>query len=304
MDEMTAVRELRAEAPVPQRGRLAHGRELLLREAARGRRSRRLRADWRLAAVGAAAAITVAAVLGTQVVGDDRRDAQPGAQPTYFLELGSAKDLLNEAADVIAAGPSVTARDGQWIYVKSVEVNVTDDEQPGPQTSEDWMKYANPSMEGGRAGDDHSPREEYEFLKSLPDDPEKIREKARKFFYATDESETRTEHEYRALTAVVSRAYAYDAEDLAKVYRAMATIPGLRAAQVQDAAGRDAIALYLPDKNRVMDREEILLDPGTYLYRGHRLVARSDGDEWKKGDVVISGARLAMAVVGEKGERP
>ncbi|TPQ16173.1 CU044_5270 family protein [Streptomyces sporangiiformans] len=303
MDEMTAVRELRAEAPVPRRGRLAPGRELLLREAARGRRSRRIRADWRLAAVGAAAAITVAAVLGTQVVSDGR-DAQPGAQPTYFLELGSAKDLLNEAADVIAAGPSVTARDGQWIYVKSVEVNITDDEQPGPQTGEDWMKYADPSMEDGRAGDDHSPREEYEFLKSLPDDPKKIREKARKFFYATDESETRTEHEYRALTAVVSRAYAYDAEDLAKVYRAMATIPGLRAAQVQDAAGRDAIALYLPSKDTMVDRNEFLLNPGTYLYSGHRLVARRGTEEWKKGDVVISGARLAMAVVGKKGERP
>jgi hypothetical protein len=304
MDEMTAVRELRAETPVPPRTRLAPGREALLREAARGGRSRRLRADWRLAAVGAAAAITLAAVLGAQVAGDEGRDAQAGSRPAYVLELGSAKDLLNEAADVIAAGPSVTARDGQWIYLKTVESNLTDDEGPGTQTGESWLKYADPSMEDGKAGDDHSPREEYAFLKDLPDDPKKVRAAARAFFYATDESETRTEHEYRALTAVLSRAYAYDAADLAKVYRALATIPGVRAAQVQDVAGRDAIAVYLRNENPAASRDEVLLDPGTYLYTGHRLVAGSDSEEVNKGDVVIDGARLATRVVDAEGERP
>lgn len=302
MDEMTAVRELRNDTPLPPRGRLVPGREALLAEAARGRRSRSLRTDWRLAAVGAAAAITLAAVLGTQVLGGEGQETLPGARSTYFLELGSAKDLLTDAADVVAAGPSVTARDGQWIYVKSGEVNLTDDSRPG--TSETWMKYADPSMEDGKAGDDHSPREEYAFLKALPDDPKKVRAKARAFFYATDKSETRTEHEYRALTAVLSRAYAYDAEDLAKVYRALATIPGVRAAQVQDAAGRDAIAVYLRNEDPTANRDELLLDPGTYLYSGHRWVARSAGGEWKRGDAVISGVRLAVAVVDRKDERP
>lgn len=302
MDEMTAVRELRNDTPLPPRGRLVPGREALLAEAARGRRSRSLRTDWRLAAVGAAAAITLAAVLGTQVLGGEGHETLPGARSTYFLELGSAKDLLNDAADVVAAGPSVTARDGQWIYVKTGEVNLTDDSQPG--TSETWMKYADPSMEDGKAGDDHSPREEYAFLKALPDDPKKVRAKARAFFYATDKSETRTEHEYRALTAVLSRAYAYEAEDLAKVYRALATIPGVRAAQVQDAAGRDAIAVYLRNEDPTANRDELLLDPGTYLYSGHRWVARSAGGEWKKGDAVISGVRLSVAVVDRKDERP
>ncbi|MCX4909701.1 CU044_5270 family protein [Streptomyces sp. NBC_00878] len=286
------------------RTRLAPGREALLREAARGSRSRRLRADWRLAAVGPRPPSRWRAVLGTQVAGDEGRDARAGSRPAYVLELGSAKDLLNEAADVIAAGPSVTARDGQWIYVKTVESNLTDDEGPGTQTGESWLKYADPSMEDGKAGDDHSPREEYAFLKSLPDDPKKVRAAAREFFYATDESETRTEHEYRALTAVLSRAYAYDAADLAKVYRALATIPGVRAAQVQDAAGRDAIAVYRRNENPWANRDEFLPDPGTYLYTGHRVVARSDSEEVKKGDVVIDGARLATGVVDAEGERP
>ncbi|MFC4467983.1 CU044_5270 family protein [Streptomyces xiangluensis] len=296
MDEMTAVRELRADAPAPSRARLAEGRERLLQETRRGARGRRLRADWRLATVGAAVAITAAAVIGTQVVGDDGR-TQPGSQPRYTLELGSAKNLLNEAADVIAARPPANPRDGQWVYLKSVETNTTDEEQPGPHTSENWIKYADPSMEDGKAGDDHSPREQYGFLKSLPDDPERVRAEARAFFNATDPGETRTQHEYRALSAIISRAYVIDPEGLAKVYRAMATIPGVRAAQVLDAAGRDAIALYLKGDSPGGSRDETLLDPTTYLSSGYRFVERED-------QVVLNGARLAMGLVEEKGERP
>ncbi|MFD3929980.1 CU044_5270 family protein [Streptomyces sp. NPDC058614] len=301
MDELTTVRELRAEAPDASRAQLAAGRQRLLREtASRGSRMGGARVGRRFVVAGAAAAITAVAVVGTQVLGGTE-GVQPGAGPGYTLELGSAKALLNDAADAIAAGPAVTARDGQWIYTKTVETNVTDDEKPGPQTSENWTKYADPKMEDGRAGDDHSPREEYEFLKSLPDDPAKVRAKARAFFYATDDSETRTEHEYRALTTVLSRAYVYDPEGLAKVYRALATIPGIRAAQVQDAAGRDAIALYLGSGGN-----ETLIDPGTYLFTGLRFVERSAGSEpdSKRSDVIISSARLSLAVVDKEGERP
>jgi hypothetical protein len=301
MDEMTAVRELRAEAPAAERTPLLAGRDRLLREAAGRTRANRLRGDWRLMAAATAALITAVALIGTQVVDRGTSGVQPGAGPGYTLELGSAKDLLNAAADAIAAAPAVTAREGQWIYVKTVETNVTDDEVD-PQTNEDWMAYADPKMEGGRAGDDHSPREEYAFLKSLPDDPAAVRARARAFFYATDKSETRTQHEYRALVAVLSRAYAYDPAGLAKVYRALATIPGVQAAEVEDAAGRGAYALYL--KNPLTDRDEVLLDPATYLYAGYRSVAQSGDLQWDKGDVVLGGARLVTAVVDKKGERP
>jgi hypothetical protein len=234
-------------------------------------------------------------VIGTQVVGDDGR-TQPGSQPGYTLELGSAKDLLNEAADAIAARAPASPRDGQWVYLKSVETNTTDD-VPGAETSEDWIKYADPSMEDGKAGDDHSPREQYAFLKSLPDDPKQVRAEARAFFPATDPSETRTQHEYRALTAIITWTYVIDPEGLAKVYRAMTTIPGVRAAQVQDAEGRDAIALYLKGDSPYGNRNETLLDPTTYLSSGYRFL---DGED----QVIVSGARLAMGLVDEKGERP
>jgi hypothetical protein len=293
MDEMTAVRELRAEAPRPGRGRLVDGRERLLR-AARGGRTRRLRSDWRLAAIGAAVAIAAAAVIVPQVTDGRGESALPGADPGYTVELGSAKDWLNDAADIVAAGPAVTARDGQWIYTETVEINTTDDERPGPQTDERVTRYDDPAMENGKAGDDHSPREHYAFLKGLPDDPAKVRAKARAFFYATDPSESRTQHEYRALTAIISRSYVYDPEGLAKVYRALATIPGVRAADVQDAAGRDAIAVY---REGGPYRDEMLLDPDTRLYRGFRSLSPD-------GEVEISTARLTAQVVDGKDDRP
>ncbi|HZF90696.1 CU044_5270 family protein [Streptomyces sp.] len=289
--ELTAVRELRADAPAPERAGLVAGRDRLLAEARRGSRARRLRSDWRLAAIGAAAAITAAALVVPQVT-EGRGEALPGARPGYTIELGSAEDWLNDAAYTVAAGPAVTARDGQWIYTETVESNGTDDERPGPQTEERWTRYADSAMEDGEAGDDHSPREQYAFLKSLPDDPQQIRARARAFFHATDVSETRTEHEYRALTALLSRAYVYDPEDLAKVYRALATVPGVRAADVQDAAGRDAIALYREGPG---PRQETLLDPRTRLYSGYRYL--------EDGEVMITGARLTTRVVDGEEER-
>ncbi|CAM5592105.1 hypothetical protein SGLAM104S_01338 [Streptomyces glaucescens] len=99
----------------------------------------------------------------------------------------------------------------------------------GPRLgSSAWDTCRSPEPSGNSrvpcgAGDDHSPREQYAFPQSLPDDPRQVRARVRAFFHATDASETRTEHEYRAL----------------------ATIPGVRAADAPGTAGRDAIALYL-----------------------------------------------------------
>ncbi|MER6349672.1 CU044_5270 family protein [Streptomyces sp. NPDC001595] len=290
MDEMTAVRELRADAPGPRDG-LAEGRARLLRTARPGR-TRRLRSDWRLAAIGAAAAITAAALIGPRLA-DGRDEVRPGSRPGYTVELGSAEDWLKDAADAIAAGPAVTARDGQWIHTEDIEINTTDD-APDPQTDERTVRYADPATENGKAGDDHSPREHYAFLRSLPDDPAQVRAKARAFFHATDPFESRTQHEYRALTAIISRSDVYDPEGLAKVYRALATVPGVRAADVQDAAGRDAVAIY---RAGAAERSELLLDPDSRRYRGSRLL---DSD----GEVVISVARLDTAVVDGEDERP
>ncbi|GCB50381.1 hypothetical protein SNL152K_7725 [Streptomyces sp. NL15-2K] len=78
----------------------------------------------------------------------------------------------------------------------------------------------------------------------------------------------------------------------------------MRVAEVQDEAGRGAYALYLKSVSDT-SRDEVLLDPDTWLCAGYRSLDRSSRNEdWGKGDVVISSARLAVAVVDRKGEKP
>jgi hypothetical protein len=100
-------------------------------------------------------------------------------------------------------------------------------------------------------------------------------------------------------------------EGQAKVYRAMATIPGVRmhGHTVEDATGRQALAFYLKGAESLPDaRDELLIDPEEYTYVGYRMVAVRDNDEdglnWREGDVVMSNARVAAALVGADGEKP
>lgn len=311
MDEMTQLRALRADIPQPDRRRLAAGRRELL-QAARGRGSaRRVRTGWRLAAVGSAAAITATALLGGQMLTKHSEpDFVPVARPAYILQLGSASTVLKDAADAIAKRPAPALRQDQWVYTKDAVASATDQEQPGLRERESWTRYADPTLEKGRAGDDHSPREQYRFLATLPRDLNEVKKKARAF-YPGDGHESRTQHDFRALKAL-ARAYPAPPEGLATVYRALATIPGIKAARATDALKRDAIAIYLPGSGQGDLREEFLIDPQTYIYTGSRWIARADrqdldanpGDRWRKGDVIIDDSVKDVALVGGKNERP
>ncbi|GCB50380.1 hypothetical protein SNL152K_7724 [Streptomyces sp. NL15-2K] len=70
--------------------------------------------------------------------------------------------------------------------------------RPGRRTNEDRTAYTDPKTVNGRFDDDHSAEDE--FLKSLPDDPAKVRAKARAFFDATNKVGSGTQQEYRAST--------------------------------------------------------------------------------------------------------
>lgn len=86
MDEMTRLRELRADAPVPHRAALAPGRKRLTDSIEGGsRRTFRLRADWRIASLGAVVAITAAALFVTQIV--DTSDPRQSGPATVAGDL-------------------------------------------------------------------------------------------------------------------------------------------------------------------------------------------------------------------------
>ncbi|MBW5254714.1 CU044_5270 family protein [Streptomyces sp. P01-B04] len=311
-DEMSLLRELRAEAPVPDRAALAEGRQRLTEAA--GRR-RRLRADWRIAAVATAAAVVMGAAVSGQVLGGEQ-GAQQGASPVVVSELGSAAQVLRDAAGEVADDPVPAPRAGQWVYTKELVADTKGGSQlggPGSAVTEDvqrelvalakegrsgdeagglrviehWYRYADPDFENGKSGDDHSPRERFQFLADLPSDLEQVKKRARAFYPGEDE--TTAEHDFRALS-VLALSYPADPKGLASVYRAMATIPGIEAVQTQDVLNRPAIGIHLPG-----ERDLLLLNAQTSLYAGEGSLDSPAG--------FIVTARAAAAVVDEKGRR-
>ncbi|MFF3177096.1 CU044_5270 family protein [Streptomyces sp. NPDC057900] len=285
-DEMTLVRALRADAPVPDRSSLAEGRQRLT-EAAGRRRGRR--ADWRLTAVAATAAVAAAAVLGTQFLGGEQ-DVRPGARTAAVVELGSAAPVLRDAAAEVADDPVPAPRAGQWVYTKDLEIRAQEDgpgeERGGRRETEHWYRYADPEFENGKAGDDRSPRERFQFLAQLPQDPAQVKKRARAFYPGEDESVAA--HDFRALSLLAASCPA-EPKGLAAVYRAMATVPGLRAVRTRDALDRPVIGIRFPG-----ERGLLLLDAETFRYAGSS-PGSPDGD----------GARAVMkaALVDREGKR-
>jgi hypothetical protein len=109
------------------------------------------------------------------------------------------------------------------------------------------------------------------------------------------------------------------AEVRAALYRALPKIPGVTVVQgATDAAGRRglafvrAAAIEVPGSSRWL-RMEVILDPVTYRYLGARHVVTRDhflpdmgprGTRFRKGQVLISRAQLALAVVDAPCQRP
>ncbi|WP_258563674.1 CU044_5270 family protein [Streptomyces phytophilus] len=329
MDEMSKLREWRDDAPTPDRTRLAPGRRRLL-DAAGARKRRRLPGlgDWRVVSGAVAAGVTAVALLSTGVGGGTGTPAADGgAQLARPLEpQARASDLLLKAATVVAADPVPKPESGEWVYVREVRVGVSEPDDPSPNVMEDWIEYADPEFEDWNEGDDHSPREGFEYLAALPDDTDAVLQKAR-WFYPEDGERPDTEDPGAGRSETELAAWNFGSLGLlagtaphhpggqARVYQAMATIPGLRVADttVTDPAGRRALAFYLGDEVDTGDgpyRDELLLDPETYTYLGTRYVATEDteqsqyGPAAEEGEVVAGTAVLSTALVDDDGERP
>jgi hypothetical protein len=315
MDEMTHVRELRADAPAPDRVRLAAGRQRLTDATAKRSRGRALRTDWRLASLGAAAAVVVAVLIGVQLQNPGGGDANPGPAASRVSTVPGLDDpvaLLDRIADAAEARPDPEPKVGEWVYEKTVRGHETDNGEDPPQPpQESWYRYADPEFENGSEGDDYSHRLRYEFVAELPSDPEKLFKKLREFYPSGDLAESRLAHNYRA-ARVVAETWPVPPEGIARVYRALATLEGVSVIDhlVTDATGQKAIAVYVkvPEDNW---RSELLFDPHTLEPVGSRDVVVSTegmndmfGDLPEKGDVVINSAVLDHGMVSREGERP
>ncbi|AUH43675.1 hypothetical protein CXR04_28990 [Streptomyces sp. CMB-StM0423] len=331
---MSKLREWRADAPAPDRERLAPGRRRLL-DAAGARKSRRLPVlgDWRVVSGAVAAGVTAVALLSTNLGGGTGgSEGTPAAGGDAHVTTASpgppsrASELLQKAAVVVAADPVPEPEEGDWVYVREVSVGVTDPADDSPATAEDWYRYADPEFENWNEGDDHSPREGFEYLAALPEDTDAVLQKAR-WFYPQSGGRPGSENPGAGRSDAELAEWNFSSLRLlagttpthpvgqSRVYEAMATIPGLRVEDgtVKDAAGRRALAFSVePDPDGMPVRDEVLIDPTTYTYLGTRSVATGElglqgtGDEkeWKKGDIVTSTAVLSTALVDDEGQRP
>ncbi|MYX02882.1 MULTISPECIES: CU044_5270 family protein [unclassified Streptomyces] len=330
MDEMTRLRELRADAPVPDRAALAPGRKRLTEAIeGRSRRTLRLRADWRIASLGAVVAITAAALFVTQIVDtSDPRQSGP-ATVAGDLDLSSPAAALGEAADFLERQEvPPEPRNDQWIYLR--EENPDQEEQwkevPAEIQQEmslsyspdSWIPYDDKAAENDESDTDYrTARESYRIAAGLPEDPEALLAELRKVFPTGDGSngprEAKDDHSFRALT-VLLESYPLPPDALARIYRAMATVEGIGVTDhlIRDASGRQVIAVTRAyDANT---RSEILLDPVDYSYAGQREVVTrthefSGGDGTpptvhKRGDLLMNVARTRAAVVDAKGHKP
>ncbi|MFE9728452.1 CU044_5270 family protein [Streptomyces sp. NPDC005794] len=320
MDEMTRLRELRADAPMPDRSALAPGRQRLTDAIAGNRRGRMLRTDWRLASLGAAVAITVAALLSTQLLGtSDPRPTGP-ATTAGALDLSGPAATLGQAA-VFLEGmtPPPEPRDDQWIYTRNVVG------QPEPAAGDghmgevrydpdSWTPYGNAAAEKDRSDDDRSAREIYRAANALPEDPAALLAEVRELYPpGADSPESKAAQTFRGL-GVLIESYPLAPDALARIYRAMATVPGVEITDhlVKDAAGREAIAVTREEEG-THQRRELLLSPYDYGYAGLRFVVTEDHEmklpkgidpKLTAGDITLTEARTAAAVVDAEGATP
>ena len=330
MDEMTQLRELRADAPVPDRATLAPGRKRLTDAiGGRSRRTLRLRADWRIASLGAVVAITAAALFVTQIVDtSDPRQSGP-ATVAGDLDLSSPAAALGEAADFLERQEvPPEPRNDQWIYLREEDPDQEKQWKEVPAevrkkmqlsySPDSWIPYDDKAAENDESDTDYrTARESYRIAAGLPEEPEALLAELRKVFPTGDGSdgprEDKDAHSFRALT-VLLQSYPLPPDALARIYRAMATVKGVGVTDhlIRDASGRQVIAVTRAyDANT---RSEILLDSVDYSYAGERDVVTKahevtgpEGTEpirYKRGDILMDVARTRAAVVDAKGQKP
>lgn len=162
----------------------------------------------------------------------------------------------------------------------------------GPNQEEKWKK---------EGYDDRSQRQFWRFLSTLPSDSDAMMERIREKHAIGDiPHETPAQRDWREIE-VLFRSVLIPPNVQAGVYRALAKIPGVRVEKgVKDPLGRDAIKVFVNYPKRIASgaqgRQEIYLDPKTYVYLGQRSGAGTEQE--------TAEARAAWGVVDKPGGRP
>jgi len=340
MDELTKLRDFRADTAPPPDGQLAEGGRRLVSQIREGRRAR-----WRHTVAGvlrvtaatgvrrtALAGLTAAAVTAGVLV------AVPGGGSRGPAHTLTVAEVLDAAATNAAAAPGKEPKAHQWLYTRDYDCMTT------CRTNEDWLRYdgdqsafLDPKAKGVHVlvndfgplhvppgvsrpigGPDARPQETRARMAKLPTEPHALLKALRDDPYFADvytklgmvpaSSPTAA---FDRVVALLSLTETAPPALTAALYRSLAHIPGvhLLAKPMKDAAGRPGLAVEgtsVDGAPSTVSRTYLILDPKTYAYRGSRLEVHEGDPRVPKQnrDWSESSARLAFAVVDHPGQRP
>ncbi|MEV7690184.1 CU044_5270 family protein [Streptomyces bungoensis] len=309
MDDMTLLRQMRAEVPRPDPERLAAGRERLLAEMRSGAdvtvpagtvRPRFLRRP--VVRVVLATAVVAAVAGGVMtVVGDHTRTAGPAGAPGLSsprMQPVSATAVLNAAADHERRKETELApRDDQFIYTKEI---VKETERGTGRTrtfvDENWRSVDGSkrgwTMEVGKGwwSDPLKPNEtmwppaKWRELEELPTDPAELILSVQKWFggrqpkAVADIDEQDWPNIEFGIAGLLYRTPVMPPGLRAAAFEALGMVPGVTTTPgVADAKGRPGIAVTYEDPTRQMPSNgAFIFAKGTYEFLGFKNTRTSD----------------------------
>ncbi|MFC7569669.1 CU044_5270 family protein [Actinomadura namibiensis] len=289
-DEIDLFRRARPEAPAYDPAAKAGLRERLAAQTIEETPVRTRRPVRRFAAVGA---LTAAMAVGVTVVQNvEWGGGAPGpdgrSRPVVLGPVANAAagEFAAKAIDRANAESPATPRPDQWGYVKSVHAESskgTGGRLFGPPdrrvTEESWRRVdgtqsatvvrgkvqVRPVTDLERSA---VPRNDYPYLLSLPTDPKALLDTV----YKATESHPvdRNAAAFGAIEAFMRDA-ALPPRLRAAMYGALAKIPGIQfERRAADILGRPGVTFSVVEEGYL--RSEIMIDPRTYEYLGHRTV--------------------------------
>ncbi|MFF0391411.1 CU044_5270 family protein [Kitasatospora sp. NPDC004615] len=285
------------------------------------RRNPFLRRAILLPAAGFALAGAVAA--GAVLIPQDHA-ARPAAGPALTGDIGNgdqkgAVQLLNRISLAAAEAPSPAVRPGQYVYLESqvAGINVKDvDGKPTPfdtplhtrrmWTSDNhrgWLsepqQHVDAELELLRIGRLEWPT--YEYLASLPTDPDALLKKIREEIAYEGQGGPDAEA-FIAIGTLLRDTY-LPAPVMSALYKAAAKIPGVVVVDdAVDAIGRHGVAVARTKESNGQ-RSEWIFDKSTFAFLGERTVqvgTPAPGQVvTKPGTVLVTAAVTKRAVVNE-----
>lgn len=330
---MTAVRQLRADAPLPDHSRLAPAHQRLLTEITSPRRGH---AWWKLKAIGTAVAVVAAALLSTLTLRQETTTpAVPVPRPTQWV-------YQHVRLDTWQCGTTMTT----YEYSETGFLNLAPTSQPCHMKStkqvntERWIRYdgealAMPDRSTNDPNDVEvwkgryqtgwdmlSPEDSDALVAALPDDPEAaltlIRKRSVPSRLASTARLTQAQRDFAEVVEILSGTPNLPPEKARTIMRIITGLKGAsKPVRVTDGAGRAVLAIgingHFRDYSYERNGMQVLLDARSLAYRGVRYIAgldyyvggRSSGGPFvAKGTVLATATRLSTGIVARAGLRP